>query len=79
MYFRTTEQSDNDNEQTDHGSPTNAQRCRDSVAIRSTSGNDFDANPPTLAAKINGAGDVFVMGSQVQITSDRNIGSDVNE
>jgi hypothetical protein len=51
----------------------------DSVAIRSTSGNDFDANPPTLAATINGAGVMFAMGSQVQITSDRNIGSDVNE
>jgi hypothetical protein len=59
MFFRTREQSDNDNEHTHHASPTDAQRCRDTVAIRSTSGNEFDANPPTLAVKINVAGVMF--------------------
>src|SRR6185437_1600696 len=57
MFFGTMKRSDH--ERTHHASPTDAQRCRDTVAIRSTSGNEFDADSPTLAVKINVAGVMF--------------------
>jgi hypothetical protein len=76
MFFRTRQQRDNGPFR--HPSPTNAQRSRDTVAIRSASGNGFDPNPPTLAAKQR-CRIMLVMGSQVQLTFGCDIGSDFNE